>query len=150
MTFHLAQVNIARAKAPLDSPLMAGFVDGLAEMNALADHSPGFIWRLMTDGGDATAVRAYDDPRIIFNLSVWASVDALKTYAYRTEHAKFFARRDEWFEKTPTAHLALWWITAGTIPTVGDATSRLAHLATHGPTAHAFTFRNPFVAPAEP
>lgn len=141
MTFHIAQVNIARMKAPLDSPVMAGFVARLAEINALADGSPGFVWRLQTDEGDATYLRPYDDERILFNLSVWESVDALKTYVYKTAHAELLRDRRSWFEHFAAAYVALWWVPAGHIPGVDEAKKRLAHLDEHGPSQFAFTFK---------
>ncbi|HWW60983.1 MAG TPA: DUF3291 domain-containing protein, partial [Thermoanaerobaculia bacterium] len=117
-TFNIAQVNIARMKAPLDSPVMAGFVARLAEINALADRSPGFVWRLQTDEGDATYLRPYEDDRILFNLSVWDSVDALKTYVYKTAHAELMRDRRSWFEHFGGSYVALWWVPAGHIPGV--------------------------------
>lgn len=139
--FHLAQVNIARMKAPLDSEVMAGFVARLAEINALADSAPGFVWRLQTDEGDATYLRPYDDDRILFNLSVWKSADALKDYVYRTAHAELLRDRRSWFEHFGASYLALWWVPAGHVPGVDEAKKRLAHLEEHGPSHFAFTFK---------
>ena len=138
---HIAQVNIARMKAPLDSPVMASFVARLAEINALADRSPGFVWRLQTDEGDATYLRPYDDDRILFNLSVWEDVDALKQYVYRTAHAELLRDRRSWFEHFDGAYVALWWVDAGHIPSIEEAKERLAHLEANGPTDFAFTFK---------
>lgn len=138
---HIAQVNIARMKAPLDSPVMAGFVNRLEEINALADGSPGFVWRLQTPEGNATYLRPYDDERIIFNMSVWETIDALKTYVYRTSHAELLRDRRSWFEHFDGVYAALWWAPAGHIPTIEEAKERLAHLEEHGPTEYAFTFR---------
>ncbi|HEX8169730.1 MAG TPA: DUF3291 domain-containing protein [Thermoanaerobaculia bacterium] len=139
--FHLAQVNIARMKAPLESPVMAGFVARLEEINALADGSPGFVWRLQTEAGDATYLRPYDDDRILFNLSVWESVEALKHYVYRTAHAELLRERRSWFEHFTGAAVALWWVPAGHHPGVDEAKQRLAHLDEHGPSQYAFTFK---------
>src|SRR5690349_8758764 len=112
--YHLAQVNIGRLLAPLDTPQLAGFVSQLDQINALADASPGFVWRFMDDLGNATALRPYpDDDRIIFNMSVWESLDALMAYAYRSEHTAVMRRRREWFEPMKEAYMALWWIPAG-------------------------------------
>lgn len=138
---HLAQVNIARMKGPLDSEVMAPFVARLDELNALADRSPGFVWRLQTPEGNATYVRAYDDDRIIVNLSVWESAEALKQYVYRSAHAEVLRSRREWFEHYDGPYMALWWVPAGHQPDVQEAKERLEHLAAHGPTEHAFTFR---------
>ena len=141
---HLAQVNIARMKGALDEPVMAGFVARLEEINALADSSTGFVWRLQIGGGDATYLRPYDDDRILFNLSVWESVEDLKTYVYQSAHAELLRQRHEWFEKFTGMFAALWWVPIGHIPSVDEAKKRLAHLEKHGPTPFAFTFRTPF------
>ena len=145
---HLAQVNIARMVAPLDSPVMAGFVTKIDEFNLLADRSPGFVWRFQNDSGNATYLRPYDDDRIIFNLSVWETPDHLKAYVYRTGHADLVRQRQQWFEPSNVAVLALWWIPAGHIPTVDEAKARLAHLRQHGASAHAFGFRQLYPPPA--
>lgn len=142
MTVHIAQVNIARMKAPLESPVMAGFVSRLDEINALADGSPGFVWRLQTDEGNATYLRPYEDERILFNLSVWESVEALKAYVYRTAHAELLRDRRSWFEQFDSAQLALWWVPAGHIPGIDEAKKRLAHMEQHGPSQFAFTFKS--------
>ena len=147
--FHLAQVNIARMLGPLDGPLLAGFVARLDEINALADGSPGFVWRLQTAGGNATALRPYDDDRILFNLSVWATLDDLRQYVYRSAHAQLIGRRKDWFEKFERPYLALWWVPAGHIPTTDEAKARLEMLAANGETAEAFTFKKPFPMPVE-
>jgi len=146
--YHLAQVNIARMVAPLESPVMAEFVALLAEINALADRSPGFVWRLQTEAGDATYLRPYDDDRILVNLSAWRSLEQLKDYVYQSAHGGVMRRRREWFEKFDGLYLALWWVKAGHIPTVGEAKQRLDYLREHGESAYAFTFKRPF-APAE-
>jgi heme-degrading monooxygenase HmoA len=135
-------------RAPLDDELMAGFVARLEEINALADGSPGFIWRLQTSGGDATYLRPYDDDRILFNMSVWETVDALRNYVYRTAHRELLRQRHEWFEKFAGVFVALWWVPAGHVPGVDEAKKRLAYLEAHGPTEFAFTFKTIF-APDE-
>ena len=141
MTFHIAQVNIGRMKGELDGPVMAGFVARLDEINALADRSEGFVWRLQTPAGNATYLRPYDDNRILVNLSVWKTVEDLKNYVYKTAHAELLRQRAEWFEKFEGAYVALWWVPAGHIPSVDEAKKRLAHLDEHGPSQFAFTFR---------
>jgi Domain of unknown function (DUF3291) len=149
--FHLAQVNVARLVAPLDSPQLIGFVSRLDEVNALADRAPGFVWRLTGDGGnDATAVPIYDDDKIIVNMSVWESIDALRDYVYRSAHAGILRRRQEWFERMREAFVALWWIEAGTLPTIDDARERLAALRADGPTPYAFTLKQPFPVSRQP
>ena len=142
--YNIAQVNIARMKAPLDDPLMAGFVARLNEINALADGSPGFVWRLQTEAGNATYLRPYDDDRIIFNFSIWESIEALKTYVYRTAHAELLRDRRNWFEQFSGAYLALWWVPSNHVPSIDEAKKRLAHLEEHGPSQFAFTFKTTF------
>jgi Domain of unknown function (DUF3291) len=142
--YKIAQVNIARMRAPLDDPVMAGFVARLAEINALADTSPGFVWRLQTEEGDATYLRPYNDDRILFNLSVWKSVEQLKDYVYRSAHGEVMRERRRWFERFDKMYMALWWVKAGHIPTVAEAKERLAYLQQHGETAFAFTFKQIF------
>ena len=104
---HLAQVNVATLRAPLDGPELAGFVAQLEPINALADHSPGFVWRLQTEDGDATSIRPYDDERIMVNLSVWASLEALRGFVYATRHLDVMRRRREWFHRMADPYLAL-------------------------------------------
>jgi hypothetical protein len=137
----LAQVNIARMLAPLEDQLMAGFVARLDEINALADRSPGFVWRLQTEAGNATYIRPYEDDRIIFNLSVWESVEHLKEFIYRSAHAELMRGRNQWFEKFDGPYMALWLIEAGHIPTVEEAKERLDHLRKHGESEFAFSFK---------
>jgi hypothetical protein len=145
--WHVAQVNIAVLQAPLDSPQLASFVQSLEPINALADTTPGFVWRLQTDGGDATGVRAFGDDRIIVNLTVWRTIEALADYVFASRHTEVLRRRREWFEPMREAHLALWWIPAGTLPTVEEAERRLGLLREHGPSPEAFTLSERFLAP---
>jgi Domain of unknown function (DUF3291) len=143
---HIAQVNIGRMKGALEDPVMAGFVARLDEINALADRSPGFVWRLQGSKGNATYLRPFDDDRILFNMSVWESIEHLKRYVYYTAHVEVLKRRHDWFEKFSGAYTALWWVPQGHRPSVDEAKKRLAHLEAHGPTAFAFTFKKPFPA----
>lgn len=145
--YHLAQVNIARLLAPLDSPQLAGFVARLEDINALADGASGFVWRLKTEDGDATALRPYEDDRILVNLSVWESIEELGQFVYRSPHAEIMRQRRAWFERLAEAWLALWWVPAGHVPSVEEARLRLEHLRIHGPGPMAFTFRQPFPRP---
>jgi hypothetical protein len=148
--FHIAQVNIARVLAPIDSPELAGFVARLDDINALADSTPGFVWRLQTDAGNATAVRPYDDERIMINLSVWSNPEALRDFVYRSAHAGVMRQRKSWFERFDGMYYALWWVPAGHIPSVGEARQRLDHLRAHGESARAFTFAKLFPSPDAP
>ncbi len=147
--YHLAQVNIGKLRAPVDSPLITEFREALAEINRLAEASPGFVWRYVDASGNATDTRPYPDPLVAFNMSVWESLDALKDYVYKSRHVEFFKKRAAWFEKFPTAYAAQWWLPAGSLPTVQDAVDTLAHLDAHGPTARAFSFAKPFPPPSE-
>ena len=146
--FHLAQVNIARLLAPLESPQLAGFVARLEEINTLAEQSPGFVWR-MTDesGSDNTYLRPFDDMTLV-NLSVWEDVDSLFGYVYQSTHKELFAQRKGWFERLDQPHMALWWVPAGHQPSVDEARARLSHRQQHGDTPHAFSFKQRFEAPA--
>ncbi len=148
MTHHLAQVNIGRFRAPLDDPIMEGFRAALDPINALADRSPGFVWRLQTEDGNATAIRPYGgDSLMAINVSVWDSLEALQHFVYKSGHVGTLRARQQWFEPLVGPVLALWWIPVGHVPTVAEAVERLAHLETHGPSPHAFTFRTPYPAP---
>ncbi|NGM16268.1 DUF3291 domain-containing protein [Verrucosispora sp. WMMA2044] len=142
---HLAQLNIARLRAPIDSPELADFVAQLPEINGLAERSPGYVWRLQDESGDATALRPFG-PDIIVNLTVWQSVEALRGFVYRTAHLEPMRRRREWFVPLDRPHLVLWWIPAGVLPTITEAAERL-ELLTAGPSPEAFTFREPYPSP---
>jgi hypothetical protein len=145
---HLALINIARAKYPLDDPRIAEFVDNLDRVNAIADRSPGFVWRLVGEGENhATSIDAFGDPQIIVNMAVWEDVEALETFTYRTILKRFFACRDEWFGQLQGPHMALWWIEEGTVPTIEDGKARLELLAEMGPTEDAFIFGTVFAPP---
>lgn len=143
MKYHLAQINIAQAQNKMDSKHMKGFVDRLDEINALADQSPGFIWRLQTEDGDATSIQAYNDSRMIINMSVWQDIESLKTFVYKSLHVELIQDRDAWFNKMLTLHQALWWIPAGHIPDITEGKAKLDHLQQHGPSKTAFTFARP-------
>ncbi|MFD8691918.1 DUF3291 domain-containing protein [Streptomyces sp. NPDC059651] len=149
--FHLAQVNVGRILAPLDSPRLADFVAQLPEINAVADQAPGFVWRMVDDSGsDATNLRPEnDDDMLLINCSVWESVEALRNFTYRSEHLKVLARRREWFERLADFHHALWWVPAGHRPSVDEAMNRIALIRDVGEGPEAFTFRAPHPPPAE-
>jgi heme-degrading monooxygenase HmoA len=147
-TYYLAQVNIGRALAPIEDPLMAEFVARLDEINALAERSPGFVWRLQTESGNATYIRPYEDDRIMVNMSVWESIEHLKEYVYKTDHAEVMRVRGQWFEKFDGPYMALWWVEAGHIPTVEEAKERLDHLRKHGESEFAFSFKRVYAPKA--
>ncbi|RRS01845.1 DUF3291 domain-containing protein [Glycomyces terrestris] len=145
MAYELAQVNIGRMRAPLDSPVMQDFMDGLAEVNAAADAAEGFVWRLV-DG--ATGFRFWGDEWLIVNMSVWTDAEAFRAYVYGPAHRPFLQRRREWFAHLREAVTALWWVPAGERPTVEDAEKRLTLLREKGPTPEAFTMKAEFGPPA--
>ena len=146
--FHLAQINIGRLLAPLDSPQIKDFADNLDRINAIAEASPGFVWRLVGEGNSATDLRPFEDPTILINMSVWTDLASLGAFVYRSDHAGIMRRRREFFEAPDEAFQALWWIPAGAVPTPAEGMERLQHLRRDGPTAYAFTFRQPFAPQA--
>ena len=148
MTYHLAQVNVGRILGPMDGPVMAEFKRALDPINLLAERTPGFVWRLQDDAGDATALRPFEDDTVLVNMSVWESVEALRSYTYESGHAHYVKRRKEWFSAFGRPHYALWWVPAGHRPTALEADERLDLLHEHGPTARAFTFTHLFDPPA--
>ena len=137
---HLAQLNIAQMKFAIDDPAMAGFVDLLDEINALADAAPGFVWRLQTEDGDATAIDFFGAETLV-NMSVWQDIDSLHDYVYRSAHNQVMAKRRQWFQHMADAYSVLWWIPAGHLPTLTEAQQRLETLRQHGPGENAFTFK---------
>jgi PAS domain S-box-containing protein len=145
--FHIAQANVAHMRAPLDDPIMAGFRSQLRLINAIAERSPGYVWRLQTDDGDATAIRAFPDPLVLINMSVWESPDALRSFVYRSAHARLLRDRAQWFVAQTVPIQVLWWVPAGEVPVVEEGVRRLELLRAHGPTADAFTFDTPFPPP---
>lgn len=149
MTVELAQVNIGRLVAPLTDPRLRDFVSALEPVNALADAAPGFVWRLQTEEGDATSVRAFEwdaagSAGVIVNMSTWTSVRALADFVYSGTHRDVLRRRREWFEPMREAFTALWWVPAGHRPGTDEAEDRIRHLRAHGPTPYAFTLRQHF------
>ncbi len=144
---HLAEVNVMHLLAPLDEPPMADFVALLAPINALADQSPGFVWRLESADGGAAAVRALDGGQVLVNYSIWRSRQELWDYAYASQHLDVMRRRRDWAARAPAASHALWWVRPGEIPTVDEAMDRLERVRALGPTPLAFTFRESFPPP---
>lgn len=146
--YELAQVNIGRMRAPLDSPVMKDFMDGLAEVNAAADAHDGFVWRLADGEGEgATAFRFWGDEWLIVNMSVWEDPESFRAYVYGAVHRPYLQRRREWFEHLKEAITALWWVPAGERPTVQDAEKRLTMLREKGPSPDAFTMKELFPRP---
>lgn len=145
--WHIAQLNVSTAQFPLDDPRIAEFVGLLGEINAIAEKSPGFVWRLKSDQGNATDIRVTDNPKFIVNMSVWQSVEALFEFVYMSMHRMVMSKRRQWFERPTSASQVLWWVKAGTTPTIEEAMARLAHLDRHGPTAQAFTFKQRYPQP---
>lgn len=142
--YHLAQINIARMLAPIDDPIMAEFVAQLAPVNALADQSPGFVWRLQTEAGDATSIKVYDDDFIIVNLTVWETVDALREFVYKSAHQRVLRDRKRWFERFDGPYYALWWIPDGQLPSIEEGKERLDYLRQQGDSEFAFSFKHVF------
>ena len=146
--YNIAQLNIGRTLAPVEEPLMEGFMSRLDEINAIADTSPGFVWRLQTEDGNATSIHAFDDPMMLVNMSVWESIDVLREFTYRSDHRELLRDRAKWFERSAGPYSVLWWILEGEIPTIDDAKKRLDMLTADGPTPEAFTFAQRFDPPA--
>ncbi len=144
--FQLAQLNIATMREPLESPSMADFVANLERINALAEQSPGFVWRLKDDEGDATSLRPFGEMMIV-NMSVWQDIESLRRFAFESAHVEIFRRRREWFDRMSNAHAVLWWVPQGHRPTIEEAAERLEYLRAHGATALAFTFKSAFPPP---
>ena len=143
MKYQLAQLNIAKLLKPIDHPQIADFVNQLDEINAVAEKSKGFVWRLKDeDSNDATSLNVFNDPSIIVNMSVWKDVVSLKDYVYNSDHVKVFIRRKEWFEKPTKAHMVLWWVKNGVFPTPEDGKKRLEHLQEFGSSKFAFSFKD--------
>ena len=146
--YHLAQINVAQAVADIDSDVMTGFVSRLDEINAIADASPGFIWRLQSEDGDATSIQVFDDDLMLVNISVWESIETLRDFVYKSIHIELLQGRDAWFNQMGSLHMALWWIPEGHIPTEQEGTGKLEDIRQHGSSTKAFTFGKPYPSPA--
>ena len=145
-SYHLAQLNIAIMKYTREAPEFQGFVDNLERINALADNAPGFVWRLQTESGDATAIDAFG-PETLVNMSLWRDVPSLHHYVYKTAHVDIMRQRKQWFSRMEAAYSVLWWVPAGHIPSLEEARARLELLRNEGPSRDAFSFKNAFPAP---
>ena len=135
---HAAQLNVGRFGHSTDDPHMSAFMDNLDRVNAVAERSDGFVWRLKDESNNATAIRPAGDPTTAVNLTVWESVEALERFVWATVHKQFYNRKAEWFERQDKPHFVIWWVPAGHRPTIGEAKARLEYLTTHGPSEHAF------------
>jgi hypothetical protein len=145
--FHLAEINIGRLRAPVGDPMIADFVANLDRINALAEASPGFVWRLTGAGNNATDIRPDpNDAMMALNMSLWSDLQALGAFVYRSDHVGVMRRRAEWFERLEL-FVALWWVPIGHRPTVEEGMGKIETLRRLGPTPEAFTFRAPFPAP---
>jgi len=150
MKYQLAELNVARMKGVnIDDPIMKEFIDNLDRVNALAESSPGFIWRLKDEENNATAFNPYEDEQVIINLSVWEDIKSLEHFTFKTFHTEFLRRRKEWFVHFGGAHFVLWWIPEGNYPTIEEAVYRLERLNESGPSAQAFNFKHRFPRPIE-
>jgi hypothetical protein len=145
--YELAQLNIGIIRGPMDSPVMAAFAANLQRINAAAEASPGFVWRLQTEAGDATAIRPFENGNMLLNMSVWRDVESLNRYVYSSAHVEIMRRRKEWFERMREAFLVLWWVPTGHRPSIAEAAAKLEALRSKGPTPEAFTFRQAFPPP---
>jgi len=145
--WHLAQINVARLLAPRGDERVAPFFDALDRINALAEASAGFVWRLQSDGGNATDIHATSDSLLLVNMSVWLDPESLFNFVYRSAHTPEMARRREYFGRFEGAYQALWWVPSGHEPSVDEGLSRLWRLDRYGPTREAFTFKVQFPAP---
>ncbi len=139
---HLAQINIARLLYPRGDSRVTDFFDNIDRVNAAGERMPGFVWLLKDDCGNATSIQLFDDPKIIVNMSVWESVEALEKFVWQTVHANIYHRKTGWFETASKPHLAMWWIEPGHIPTPEEGRERLTHLQDHGPSDYAFGWEN--------
>jgi len=135
---HLAQLNVGHIRYPTDDPRVAEFMGALDSVNPLAERSPGFVWRLKDDNGNATDIKVSDDPQFIINMSVWETPEQLEHFVWNTVHKRIYQKKGNWFEPMQTPHFVLWWIPAGHLPTTAEALARLDHLTKHGPSEHAF------------
>ncbi len=147
MSHHLAQMHVGTILYDLADPRMKGFIDNIERINALAEASLGFVWRLQDEAGDATGIQVTDDPRFIVNLSLWETAEALFDFVYRSAHTGIMAQRRQWFLRPADAFQVLWWLPAGEVPTVEAGLARLQRLRDLGPTPEAFTFKQRFPAP---
>lgn len=144
INMHLAQVNIARMRVPMGSPIMKDFEDNLDGINALAEAAPGFVWRFKEDNNNATSVTVFDDDYLLVNMSLWEDIEALFDFVYQSHHLEIFKRKKEWFTHMAESHMVLWYIEEGAFPSLESGMERLLYLREHGETPYAFTFKKRF------
>jgi hypothetical protein len=148
MKYHIAEINIAKMKGvDINDPIMKEFMENLDRVNEIAESSEGFVWRLKDESNNATNLNPYDDEQILINVSVWESIEQLENFMYKTFHSDFLKRRKEWFLAYGTAHTAMWWVSAGHLPSLQEAVDKLEYLQKHGASLESFDFRNKFAAP---
>ncbi len=147
--YQLAEINIARMKGVnINDPVMKEFVDNLDKVNAIAENSEGFVWRLKDENNNATNFNPYDDEKVIINISVWESIESLEIFMYKTLHSDFLKRRKEWFHKFGEAYFAMWWVPEGQFPTIQEAVYKLDYLQKNGASEFVFDFKNKFMFPS--
>ena len=146
MEYHLAQVNIGRTLGPIDDPVMAEFMNNLDRINALAEASEGFVWRLKGSADNVTSIQVTEGRFLLVNLSVWRSIQNLYDFTYRSPHAEYVRRRAEWFEKIKEMVMCCWYVPEGHEPTVAEAMERIAFIRENGVTPYAFTIKHRFTA----
>lgn len=138
---NLAQINIGRLRYPRGDERLSGWADNVGLINAMAEMQPGFVWRLSGAEGQETGRRAFGDPQIVTNMSVWRDYEAFRAFVFRTEHADFLRARRDWFEPMD-GHHAMWWIEEGWTPTLDEGAARIRALRADGPTERAFTIHD--------
>lgn len=142
--YNLAQVNITKMLAPINDPIMADFVNNLDRINAIADQTEGFVWRLQDIENNATAIKAFEDDTLIINMSVWENMESLFQFTYKSDHVEIFSRRKEWFSRIKDMHMVFWFVPVSHIPTPKEARERLEYANKHGTTPYSFTFKDKF------
>ena len=147
ISYHIAQINIAQAKADKDSEIMSGFISRLDEIHTLADNAEGFVWRLETEDGDDGSISVFNDPLLLIKMSVWQDIDSLRAFVYKSIHIGLLQNRDAWFDKMGEMHQTIWWVPQGHIPTMQEGKDKLDQSREFGSTAEAFTFGKKFSSP---
>jgi len=148
--YQIAEINVARMRGVnINDPIMKEFVDNLDKVNALAESSKGFIWRLKDESNNATNLNPFNDEQVIINISVWQSIETLENFIYKTFHTEFLKRRKEWFQSYGKAYTAMWWTPKGQYPAIQEAIEKLDYYQKNGPSELVFDFRNKYLPPHE-